>query len=199
MRKSQRRPTTIMVIRHAEKPTRSHSGVTLEGKREKECLRIRGWQRAGALASFFAPAKSCFAHQALAKPRHLFASKPIRRSGSRRAIETITPLSEKLGIRINFEFQRDNIEEMVDEAFSCGGVVLICWQYEYIPKIANYILGSNKVAPQHWPADRFDLVWVFERDARSDHYSFHQVPQCLLIGDSPTPIRRHPSTQKRRK
>src|SRR5215831_7011704 len=159
MREPKRRPLKIMVIRHGEKPTNSASdcGVTIEGKREKECLTIRGWQRAGALASFFAPGNSTFSDPALAKPQHLFASNPIRWNGSRRSIDTITPLAEKLAIRIDSKFQKDDIAAMLEEAFSCVGSVLICWQREYIPTIANYILGNKRVAPQNWPEERFDM------------------------------------------
>ncbi|MEN3330541.1 MAG: hypothetical protein V7638_5348, partial [Acidobacteriota bacterium] len=66
---------------------------------------------------------------------------------------------------------------------------LISWQYEYIPTIANYIMGSNTDTPQDWPEDRFDMVWVFQRHRDSDRYGFQQVPQNLLMGDWPTPIR----------
>ncbi len=188
MRKTHRRPVKIMVIRHAEKPASGNYGVTLEGKRNKECLTIRGWQRAGALATFFAPTNNSFSDPVLGRPQFLFASKPTRRDGSRRPVETITPLAERLALRINSQFQKFDTKTMLEEAFLFVGVVLISWQREYIPNIANYILGTKKVAPQEWPDDRFDMVWVFERDARSDHYGFQQVPQGLLVGDSTAPI-----------
>lgn len=101
-------------------------------------------------------------------------------------METITPLAEKLGLQINSQFLKFNYEAMLEKATSSDGVVLICWQQEVIPNIANYILRSNKMSPQDWPDERFDMVWVFERDKRSDRYSFHQVPQCLLMGDLTT-------------
>ena len=186
-----RRARKVMVIRHAEKPASDirHIGVTLEGKREKECLTVRGWQRAGALASFFAPRNGSFSEPAISLPQHLFASKPTRRNGSRRPMETITPLAEKLGLPINIEFVKFHYESMLDEALSSPGIVLICWQQELIPNIANYILRSKKISPQDWPDDRFDMVWVFDRVGRSANYSFCQVPQCLLIGDLMTPIK----------
>ena len=77
---------------------------------------------------------------------------------------------------------------MLEEIFMCAGVVLISWQQEYIPQIANYILRSKMMSPQDWPDDRYDMVWVFDRDPNSDQYSFHQVPQNLLMGDWATPI-----------
>lgn len=191
MNETLRHATKIMVIRHAEKPANSPPacGVTFKGEREKESLTVRGWQRAGALAGFFAPTNGSFQDSLLARPQFLYASKPTRRNGSRRPIETVTPLAEKLAIRINCNFSRDEAEEMLDEAFLCAGVVLICWQYEYIPQIASYILGKKATAPKSWPEDRFDMVWVFDRDSQAAQYSFRQVPQNLLLGDWATPIK----------
>ena len=191
MTEPRRQAVKIMVIRHAEKPSNDSpdEGVTQEGERDKESLTVKGWQRAGALAALFAPAHSSFHHPSLAVPQFLYASKPIRRNGSRRPVETITPLAEKLAIRTNTHFSKLESDQMLEEVFLCDGVVLICWQYEFIPKIANYILGNNKTTPQHWPEDRFDMVWVFDKDSASTRYSFKQVPQNLLMGDWATPIK----------
>ena len=180
--------TKIMLIRHAEKPPKDAPpyGVTAAGERNKESLEVRGWQRAGALANLLAPTHGLFQHASLAKPKFLFASKPLQRKGSRRPIETLTPLAQKLAIRINASFQRSNFESMLEEVFSCKGVVLICWQREYIPQIASYILGNKKIAPRVWPEDCFDMIWVF--DLVNSKYTFKQVPQKLLGGDLATPI-----------
>ena len=59
---------------------------------------------------------------------------------------------------------------------------------EAIPAIANQILGNDTTVPQTWPGDRFDLVWVFDWNAGAESYTFTQVPQLLLAGDSPDPI-----------
>ena len=174
-----------MLLRHAEKPAKDGVpyGVTAEGERNKESLEVRGWQRAGALASLLAPTNGHVQNAALAKPHFLFASKPLRRKGSRRPIETLTPLSQKLSLRINSSFPRNDFESMLDEVFLCKGVVMICWQREYIPQIASYILGSKKIAPADWPEDCFDMIWVFDLVRSSSKYTFTQVPQKLLAGD----------------
>ena len=187
----ERQATKVMLIRHAEKPLGSSGpcGVTAEGEREKESLTVRGWQRAGALAHLFAPADGRFPDPSLARPQFLYASKPKRQNGSRRSVETITPLAEKLATRINCNFTRSETAEMLEDALACGGVVLICWQQEYLPEIANRILGDETTAPQDWPDDRYDMIWVLDRDAVSGRYSLKQVPQLLLMGDWPTPIR----------
>src|SRR5215470_674555 len=101
-----------MLIRHAEKPAKDAVpfGVTEEGERNKESLEVRGWQRAGALANLLAPTSDHFQHAALAKPQFLFASKPLLRKGSRRPLETLTPLAQKLSIRIDSHFPRSDFE-----------------------------------------------------------------------------------------
>src|ERR1700730_16560772 len=116
-----RQVTKIMVLRHAEKPSKDFEpfGVTLEGKRDSESLTVRGWQRAGALANLFAPTNGHFQHASLAKPQSIYASKPLKRKGSKRPIETITPLAEKLAIRINNNFPRFDVESMLEEVFLC--------------------------------------------------------------------------------
>ena len=185
-----RKATKIMLIRHAEKPAKDFApfGVTRKGERDKESLAVRGWQRAGALIGLFAPTSGEIS-SSLAKPQFLYASKPLRRRGSRRPLQTLVPLSEKLGIEINTEFPRFDFEEMLDEVYSCKGAVLICWQREYIPDIALKILGNRKTVPAEWPEDRYDMVWVFDLDHSSGQYRFKQVPQKLLGGDVATPIR----------
>jgi hypothetical protein len=189
MSEPRRKAVKIMVIRHAEKPTKDICGVSFDGDKESESLTVRGWQRAGALVAFFAPANNCFTDPALAQPQYLYSSAPTKRNGSLRSFETLTPLAEKLAIKINGNYQRAETDRMLEEVFLCPGVVLISWQKEYIPAIANYIMGSATLTPQDWPDDRFDMVWVFDRDIDSDNYRFRQVPQTLLMGDWATPIK----------
>ena len=179
-----------MLIRHAEKPAKDGApfGVNRKGLRSKEALAVRGWQRAGALTSLFAPANGQFQHPSLATPQFLYASKPQLRKGSRRSLQTITPLGDKLAIKINSEFQRSEFAGMIEDVFSRNGVVLISWQREYIPDIASLILGDSTIAPSDWPEERYDMIWVFDLNRSSSTYRFKQVPQELLAGDSITPI-----------
>jgi len=181
--------TKIMIIRHAEKPPDSGEpfGVTAEGVQDVESLIIQGWQRAGALACFFAPAHGPLQDAELATPQFLFASKSKSGGGSGRPVETITPLASKLGLTPKTH-KKSDIDKVAADAMACGGTALICWQHEDIPAIANVIVGNHTTVPQEWPGDRFDVVWVFALGTSRNSYSFHQVPQCLLAGDSPDPI-----------
>lgn len=184
------RATKIILLRHAEKPAKDDPpyGVNRKGARNKESLTVRGWQRAGALANLFVPGSGHPQHPSLATPKFLYASKPLLRKGSRRSLQTITPLAEKLGIKVNSEFQRAEFESLLEDVFSRVGVVLICWQREYIPDIASAILGNKKIAPQEWPEDRYDMIWVFDLHRATSTYRFRQVPQMLLAGDVTNPI-----------
>ena len=121
--------------------------------------------------------------RSLATPQFLFASD----SKSQRPLETIAPLGEKLGLTPSVE-KKGDYKAIADEAMSCGGIALISWQHQDIPEMANHILGDKTTVPQKWPGDRFDVVWVFDLDPASKTYSFTQVTQCLLAGDSDRPI-----------
>lgn len=181
----------IMVIRHAEKPTGEpggEPGVMPDGTANEEALTATGWKRAQALVGLFDPVGGQFKSPELVKPLRLFASVPSSVDASLRPVQTITPLAEALGLDINKSFGKDDEKDLVKAAKSAGDVVLIAWQHERIPKIAGYILGEDGQYPGKWDKLRFDLVWVFDRQGAADSWSFAQVPQLLLPGDSPAPI-----------
>src|SRR5262249_18240640 len=180
----------VMVGRHAEKPADSGSpfGVAVDGNQDPESLIVQGWQRAGGLATLFAPSRGALQSPELATPQFLYASGISKHSNSKRPQETITPLSAKTSLSINTNFLKGDEKDLVDDAVSQQGIVLICWEHEAIPDIANQIVGNNTTAPEKWPADRFDLVSIFDLNASTAQYGFTQVPQLLLAGDSSTII-----------
>jgi len=185
----------IMLIRHAEKPEGAVQGVDVNGNDGKEFLIVQGWQRAGALVRFFAPASPEFQRPGIEQPQFLFASGPVSKeqkqagngSKSFRPEQTITPLSQLLGNTINLNFVEGEEAQVAAAATACAGVVLIAWQHEEIPTIADAILGKTGVVPSTWPGNRFDVVWVFDL-SQDGEYSFSQAPQMLLAGDLPSVI-----------
>jgi len=182
--------TKVMIIRHAEKPVGQINGIDESGNADPNSLIPQGWQRAGAVVPLFG---SSFGP--LPSPGHLFAPN-LFGSGSKRPFETITPLAAKLGITINStpggvasgQYAPTDFALMVPDALACPGVVLIAWEHEFIPSIANLILGNSTTVPQTWPNPRFDVVWVFDLNPATNTYTFNQLPQLLLQGDLPTPI-----------
>ncbi len=179
--------TKIMLIRHAEKPDGPDDGVDLKGKKDDHDLAVRGWQRAGALVPLFAGAKTNDAGSSIEKPVAIFATDPVKGSASKRPLHTVTPLAQRLGFDIDKDFAEGAEDALVKKAVAADGAVLICWHHEAIPKIANLIL-QNETAPQKWPSDRFDVVWIFTRPAANARWSFAQLPQQPLQGDAATII-----------
>jgi hypothetical protein len=149
-----------------------------DGAENPKALTATGWKRAKALVGLFNPADGASPRQPLAKPRSLFASE----SQSLRPKQTIMPLSTALSLSIT-TFLKGQEAQLVAAAEGAEGPVLISWQHEAIPEIAALILGGANGVPPRWPDHRFDLVWVFDLQA-SGAWSFAQVPQLLLHGDS---------------
>jgi hypothetical protein len=175
-------PLKIMIIRHAEKPN-GEPGIMPSGAVNPEALTATGWKRANALVGLFDPADAS-PRPPLAKPTRLFASG----SESLRPVQTITPLAAALGnLPINTTYRKNQLDKLVAAAKNSEGATLIAWQHEDIPAIAALILGSPSGVPLKWPSDRFDLVWVFDRQDDGT-WSFTQVPQLVLPGDSSAPI-----------
>ncbi|HEV7591311.1 MAG TPA: hypothetical protein VGO40_24575 [Longimicrobium sp.] len=187
------RAPRILLIRHAEKPPTNPPphGVTKHGDHDIQSLTVKGWQRAGALVCFFAPTNGPLQSPLLATPVVLFAAPPgssgSEESQSHRPVETVTPLAGKLGLSINTDFTKGQEVQVADAAMAQSGVALICWQHKDLNVIANRILGNATTAPQKWPGDRYDVVWVFDLQADGS-YTFAQLPQMLLKGDDPDPI-----------
>ena len=149
--------STIMIIRHAEKPPESPAapppfGVTPDGAQDDRSLSVRGWQRAGALVSFFVPSRPV--PSSIKAPQFIYAvkvdgddEKPRDAAGIRigtkgkRTQQTIAPIAEKLGaaVTLNFAFDKGDEVAMITSAMACPGAVLICWVHENIPRIANQI------------------------------------------------------------
>lgn len=179
----------IMMIRHAEKPLAESLpyGVTSDGNRDDRSLNVRGWQRAGALASFFAPASGQPMKPSIARPQFVFASSGQTGTSSLRSRETVSPLAAKLGDAVvaNFDFGVGQESAVADAILQCAGIVLVAWEHHNIPVIAGHFpLSPNNMTPVGlWPDDRFDLVWVFDRDSNAAGYLFVQVAQLLLAGD----------------
>jgi hypothetical protein len=75
---------------------------------------------------------------------------------------------------------------LVREIVERLGATLISWHHPAIHKIVNHLQPARPTPPRHWPHDRFDVVWTFDRSAAG--WVFDQVPQMLLPGDLPDPI-----------
>lgn len=191
----------IMIVRHAEKPDGQQgdpTGVTLAGQPSDNSLIVQGWQRAGALVTLFDPFSQDLP-EGLVVPNVIFASDDHdhtdpngkqQGSHSMRPIETVTPLASKLSLQIDTSCWLGNEPALVTAATGSTGAVLIAWQHEAMPAIANLLvppptpIPKDWPVPQQWPGKRFDVVWIFDPPTQAGGpWIFSQVPQNLLAGD----------------
>jgi hypothetical protein len=185
-------PRSISLIRHAEKQIGGQlpQGVSIDGTPDPESLTPRGWQRAGAIVGLFVPHDlEGGSSPGLPTPSHLFASQIGPHSQSRRPIETLQPLAERLGLAIGEPFLQDELDGLVAAVLECDGDVLVAWEHKRIPLIANRLVSDQATVPQVWPDDRYDVIWVLEPALDlQPAFRLRQVPQLLLAGDRSEPI-----------
>ncbi len=185
---------TLMIIRHAEKPDDLDNGVGANGALDAKSLTPRGWQRSGAWAELFSPA---FGHSKLPTPTKIFASAPAGHqevaagkggSKSRRPLQTVTPLAEKLKIEIDLEFAKGDEAELANALSAAPGVTLVCWQHENISEIANNLTPTPIGVPDAWPSTCFNVIFRFERPDQASPWTFTQIVPVLLDGDDSNQI-----------
>jgi hypothetical protein len=200
-------PDVIYVIRHGEKPADpppavpgqsppapvAPFGVDDQGNQDAHSLLPRGWQRSGALAALFDPALGTL-QAGLQTPAALlspFYGDPAK-TAAHRTYQTIQGLSDRVGLPIVSTFAEGQEPQLAASVLSGdSGVVLICWEHDHIPALASSLPAiPETVMPQTWPGDRFDVIWTFTLvpGAASIQYTFSQVPQQLLSGDTDTVI-----------
>jgi hypothetical protein len=175
--------TRVMIIRHAEKHNGGRErGVNIEGVHTKHELTVRGWQRAGALVRYFAPADGAPQGWPLGIPQSIFASAATSASPSLRAQHTVGPLAAMLGLQINRDYPEGEEAAVALAALAAPAPVLIAWHHSHIPPLTRAIAGAGIGCPDAWPDERFDVVWVLDRNA-AGAWSFAQVAQRLFAED----------------
>lgn len=178
-----------LLMRHAEKPDARAGidGVDEQGRADARALSVRGWQRAGALARWLAPADM---PAPFGLPRVLRSASTTAVNKSRRPKLTLLPLAQRLGITVQDDLDSNDAEAAAVALAEASGTVLVAWRQDTLPALAAALaarLGADAGAiPRVWPEDRFDAVWLFEQI--DDAWRFRQCLPQLLGGDPDTPI-----------
>ncbi len=114
------------------------------------------------------------------------------KTAAHRTYQTILGLGDRLGLQIASTFAEGQEPQLAASVVSgYSGVVLICWEHDHIPALASSLPTVPGTAmPQTWPGDRFDVIWTFTLvpGTAPAQYTFGQVPQQLLSGDTDTII-----------
>ena len=141
----------VIFIRHGEK---DDSSVNLSAL---------GYARANELPNYFA---NSLPH-IVKTPTVLIAMKPGGSDSSNRPVETITPLSQALGLPISQDFTCDQIDKVIAQivAVPADQTVLVCWEHHHLVRIAaglgclvanwsvrNPLTGDDE-------SDCFDALW----------------------------------------
>lgn len=177
----------IMLLRHAEKPDAAAGigGVDLAGVANADSLSVRGWQRAGALAALFGPPHEGGRLQ-FTRPAYLFATAATPDAPSRRSEQTLAPLAQLIALHVSTEFQRGQEAALARRLGALPRSALVAWEHRGLAELARQLAGPAVETPAAWPAERFDMVWVF--DFSGPRTVFFQVPQLLLAGDRSDPL-----------
>ena len=192
-------PVKIMIVRHGEKPPKNGGppfDITQEGQPGNgKSLIVPGWQRAGALCSFFAPAKASHANPHLARPDFIYTADPDK-GGSQRPFETVLPLATWLGYKkgspqfnASLEIGKDE-KTLAEDVLALSGTVLISWEHlNIMPNLMGHInhhvpISNFSSIPNPFP-DVFYLVWILDLDtsANTPGYTWSSIDQCLVPGD----------------
>ena len=163
--------TTVLVIRHAEKPA---SGDTLTPA---------GEARAKAYVHYF---QSYTIDSKPAAVDYLIAAADSK--GSKRPRLTLTPLSQATGLTINQRFTDKQFQELADDlrAKPHGKDIVICWHHGEIPGLLR-ALGANpeELLPKgKWPEDVFGWVIQLRYDEKGQLMDAKRIKENLMPSDA---------------
>jgi hypothetical protein len=158
--------STILIIRHAEKP---NTGATVS---------TAGYERAWAYTIYFQNFNT-IGGEPLAINR-IFAAKNSR--DSERPVQTVTPLAKALGLRVNDEYADKQYDELAKHILASGtydgSALLVCWHHEEAVSLAEALGVPERLPPTvpwpplpepnqrtRWPEDVFGWVLAITFDA----------------------------------
>jgi hypothetical protein len=142
--------TTILLMRHAEKPGDSHNPD----------LSPAGFARAKELAKYI-PKE--FGRQ----PDFIFATSDSKHSSRPR--ETVEPLSKESGVPVETPYADKDFDKLAHDIENdpkyAGKFIVIAWHHGEIPNLADSLGAPEGTYPNPWPDDRFNHILEFQYGA----------------------------------
>jgi phosphohistidine phosphatase SixA len=134
----------ILLMRHAEK-----TGDPMDPH-----LSLDGYARAAKLADFI-PAT-------FGMPQFLIATSNSKHSV--RPIETLEPLSTKIGVTVDATYADQDYGALASQLLSepryAGALIVVCWHHGNIPSMAHALRAKLGSYPDPWDADVFNQILV---------------------------------------
>lgn len=211
-------PTLVMIIRHGEKPgdpsnennggpdlsilgsaraaalpslfTPNPNATTVTNLVQSSCA-VAASSQPGQYSGTYGPSGINAGIPLLPVPDFLFATLRSSSDSSNRPVETITPLSQALALKIGQPYTDNHYSKLksliLDNLDTYGGkVILICWHHGKIPDLAGkFGVPASQLAPwSPWPGTVFDLVFNITWDSNGNA-NLAVGYQQLLFGDTP--------------
>ncbi|WP_446745620.1 hypothetical protein [Silvibacterium acidisoli] len=160
--------TTVLIVRHAEKP------------KEGPSLTPQGFARAQAYAHYFAPFHldgRPFAINAL------YAGHDSKNSMRPRL--TLEPLSQALHLPLNTDFETEAPDALAANLRSSphGDHILIAWRHGKIPALVTALGGdpAQLIPGSKWPDDTYDWVLVLRYDKQGRLAGEQRIQEPALL------------------
>jgi hypothetical protein len=141
-----RADTTIVIIRHGEKPAQGLGQLTCQGLNRSLALAPR------LLASY-------------GKPVALYATNPAQKKKDHgipyayvRPLATIEPLAIRSGMPVNLDFGMTDIEPLAAQLTATSGTKVVAWEHHWAQ------MGANPASVPRWADDDFDSIFVIREN-----------------------------------
>ena len=164
--------TTILIIRHAEKPEIG-TGLSPQGE-----------ARARAYVDYFKN------FRVKSEPLHLdYLVAADDSDHSQRSRLTLEPLARAHGLKPDLRFQAKRPQDLVRELHSIahGKAILICWHHKEIPELLERLGADPKqlLPGGEWPAQQFGWVLELRYDQRGQLLvnKTKRIKEHLMPGD----------------
>ncbi|KAJ3311016.1 hypothetical protein HDV04_004436 [Boothiomyces sp. JEL0838] len=137
---------TIYFIRHGEQDDSSGKDLSAQGYTRAQCL----------VNVFTNSFKS---------PESIIAQDPS--DHSHRALETVQPLAQHLGLQVLDSCDRDDIScavDLINQQLDGGSKkVLVAWEHKQLAQIATNFVDEDL----KYPGSEYDLIWIVDTKTRS--------------------------------
>lgn len=147
-----RADTTIVIVRHGEKPARGLGQLSCQGLNRSLALAPLLLARYGQPVAIYAP------NPGVPKQDDGIAYAYVR------PLATIEPLAIRAGLPVDLEWSMTEIEPLALRLLAApAGTQVVAWEHHWAETLARYLLarlGGDADQVPHWEGADFDSVYV---------------------------------------
>lgn len=144
--------TTVVIVRHAEKPAQGLGQLTCQGLNRALALAPVLLSRYGKPAAIYAP------NPAQLKKDHGVPYAYVR------PLATVEPLAVRAGMPVNLQWGMTDVPDMAEQILHAGpGTYVVGWEHHWGENLARYLLsrlGANPLDVPEWQDGDYDSIYV---------------------------------------